>query len=207
MSKETIDFNNIEENDNISASLHPDNSQGKDLIEFRRFFDDFYPKLLAVACRFVDEETAKDIVQDSFILFWEMKATSIEIKQTRSFLFKIVQNKCLNFIKRQETIKAYEVRINIAKRRIAYLNESLDTNETLKQLELQEIQIKLEEAIQKLPQKCEQAFRLRFFEEMSYKEIAEMMCVSPRTVESHIARAISQLRPLLKHLFVLTGVI
>lgn len=173
-----------------------------DSSEFRVLFDSFFPKLLSVACRFVGEEVARDIVQDTFLFYWEMK-DCLEINQHRSFLFKIVQNKCLNHIKHEETVRAYEARVHIAELRMDYLNEKTDANEIYRQIELQEIQVKLDEAIAKLPEKCAQAFRLRFFEEKSYKEIAELMNISHRTVEGHINRAIDRLKPLLQHLFFL----
>ncbi len=190
----------------MSGSFNLEKTNGSDSAEFRRFFNCFYPKLLSVACRFVEAEAAKDIVQDTFLLYWEIK-DSLEINKARSFLFKIVQIKCLNYLKHQETVRAYEARIHISKLRIESMNERTDANETFQQIEHQEIQATLEEAIRKLPDKCAQAFRLRFFEEMSYKEIADAMNISHRTVEGHIGRAISLLRPLLKHLSVLLWMI
>jgi len=183
----------------MPVSFDYEKIKGGDSSEFRRFFDNFYPKLLSLACRFVEEETAEDIVQDTFLFYWEMK-DCLEINQIHSFLFKIVQNKCLNYLKHCETVRAYEAQIHIAQLRADYINEKTDANEIFQQIELHEIQAKLEEAIRKLPEKCGQAFLLRFFEEKSYKEIAEMMGISHRTVEGHINRAINQLRPLLRHL-------
>lgn len=186
----------------MPVSFDYEKNDKSDSSGFRRFFDSFYPKLLSLACRFVEEETAKDIVQDVFLFYWEMK-DCLEVNQVQSFLFKVVQNKCLNHLKHQETVRAYETLVHISKLRIDYLNENTDMNETFQQMEVQEMQTKLEEAILKLPDKCAQAFRLRFFNEMSYKEIAEEMCISHRTVEGHINRAVTQLRPLLRHLLVL----
>jgi RNA polymerase sigma-70 factor (ECF subfamily) len=52
----------------------------------------------------------------------------------------------------------------------------------------------LEAALEKLPPKCREAFRLCYFEELSYKEIAQIMNISHRTVEVHVQKALNLLR-------------
>ena len=53
---------------------------------FRDFFAFLYPKLKALACRFVDEETAEDVTQDVFTSYWERKHL-IQADNIYSFLF------------------------------------------------------------------------------------------------------------------------
>ena len=65
---------------------------------FRSFFGYFYPKLMALACRFVDSQVAEDLVQDVFASYWEKKHL-IEADDIHSFLFKWLQNSCLNHTK------------------------------------------------------------------------------------------------------------
>ncbi len=50
----------------------------------------------------------------------------------------------------------------------------------------------LEEAVARLSPRCRAAFTLRVFDGYSYKEIAQQLCISPKTVENHIARALRE---------------
>lgn len=173
-----------------------------DPVAFRRFFECFYPKLMALACRFVDEQVAKDLVQEVFAAYWEQKRT-IEARNIQSFLFKWVQNNCLNYLKHQMVVSEYESDIRLAEARIAFLDEQTDANDVLKQIINQDIRQAIEQSVDKLPPKCAEAFRFCYFQDMSHKEIAEAMNISIRTVEGHIRQAMLFLRTDLRNLFVL----
>lgn len=121
-----------------------------DETEFHLFFNHFYPKLMSIACRFVDEEEAKDLVQDIFIAFWEQKA-SLKANNLESFLHRWLQNRCINHLKHQEVVSAYEAKIRIAEARAKYMQENSDKNTTLLHLQHQELRLQIEEAINKLP--------------------------------------------------------
>ena len=60
----------------------------------------------------------------------------------------------------------------------------------------------IELSVKKLPPKCAEAFRLCYYRNMSHKEVAAMMHISPRTVEGHIHAALTFLRS--KLLYMLT---
>lgn len=169
---------------------------------FKCFFNSFYPKLMSLASRFVDEQTAKDLVQETFMILWEQK-DKLKVDDIRSFLYKTLQNKCLNHIKHQMVIEEYEARVRIAESRITFLNETNDSNDILKQIIQKDLKEIIEQSVNKLPPKCAQAFRLCYFHDISRKEIAELMEISPRTVEGHIHQALLFLRKDLKDLFLL----
>lgn len=173
-----------------------------DPVAFQHFFECFYPKLMALACRFVDENVAKDLVQEVFVSYWEQKKV-IEADHIQSFLYKWLQNSCLNHIKHQMVVGEYEARVRIAEARIAHLNEVSDFNDVLKQVMDQDLRDIIEQSVKKLPPKCAQAFRLCYFHDMSHKEIAEVMDISPRTVEGHIRQATKFLRADLRDILTL----
>ncbi|MDR0429268.1 MAG: RNA polymerase sigma-70 factor [Tannerellaceae bacterium] len=160
---------------------------------FRIFFDFFYPKLMALACRFVEQHTAEDLVQEVFAAYWEQKHT-IDAQNIQSYLFKWLQNKCLNFLKHQMVVEEYEARVRMAEARINYLNNSMDFNEVLNQVFTHDIQEIINNSINKLPPKCAEAFRLCYFNDMSHKKIAEQMNISHRTVEGYVQQAIRFLK-------------
>lgn len=86
---------------------------------------------MGVACRFVDDQIAKDLVQEIFTSYWVQKET-IEAKQIHSFLYKWIQNKCLDHIKHQMVEEEYRARVQIAENRINSLLDHTDANDVLK---------------------------------------------------------------------------
>jgi RNA polymerase sigma-70 factor (ECF subfamily) len=173
-----------------------------DFVAFRRFFDYFYPKLTALACRLVDEATAKDIVQEVFASYWERKS-GIDAGNIQSYLYKWLQNRCLNHIKHQMVVEEYEAQVRIAEARIDYLNKISDFSDVLNDVMKKDIIEIINSSIDKLPVKSAHVFRLCYFKDMSHKEIAEDLQISIRTVEWHIRQAILFLREDLKDLLIL----
>lgn len=166
-------------------------------IEFSRIFEELYPKLMTLARRYVDEPTSKDIVQEVFVSYWE-RQEEFQVERLHSFLFKWVQNKCLDHIKHQMVEEDYMSRVRVAEERQKYLNQTTDSNDVLNAIMSNELREIIEASVNKLPSKCKEAFKLSFFYEMTYKQIATLMNISHRTVEKHIYKAISILRDDLK---------
>lgn len=166
---------------------------------FKLLFEKFYPKLMALACRFVDVQTAKDLAQEVFAVYWEKKS-NIDAEHIQSYLYKWIQNSCLNFLKHQIVVEEYESRIRIAKARITFLENTTDTNDVLDQVMTRDIINHIYEALKLLPPKCAEVFQLYYFKELSHKEIAEQMQISTRTVEGHVRHAILFLRKQLRHI-------
>lgn len=173
-----------------------------DPVAFRNFFECFYPKLMALACRFVDEQVAKDLVQEVFASYWERKK-AIEATNIPAFLYRWLQNDCLNYLKHQMIADEYEARIRIAEGRLAFWNNRTDGNDVLKQFIDRDLREIIEISVNKLPPKCAQAFRLCYFHDLSHREVADVMNISVRTVDGHIHQALTALRKDLKHLFLL----
>ena len=161
--------------------------------DFRCFFEFLYPRMMGVACRFVDNEIAKDLVQDVFVEYWEQKQM-MEVANVSSYLYKSLQNKCLNYIKHQTVIDGYAAHVKIAQTRMEYLANNTDDNEIFRQVSNRNLSELIEASVAKLPPKCQEAFRLCYFHDMTCKEAAQVMELSPRTVEGHVQKAIALLR-------------
>jgi RNA polymerase sigma-70 factor (family 1) len=189
----------------VLAFLEIDNEIDKikagDTQAFRSFFVYFYPKLMSHACRFVDQDVAKDLVQDVFTLYWEQKQT-INPSNITSFLYKCVQNKCLNYLKHETVVEGYEERIKLAEARIAYSNANLN-NDNWERIVERDLKDVVESSLTKLPPRSAEAFRLCFFHDLPHKEVAKIMSISSRTVETHIRRAVGFLRTDLHDLMLL----
>ena len=169
---------------------------------FKRFIVHFYPKLMSLACRFVDDQAARDLVQDIFAYYWEQKH-QIDVNNVQSYLFKVLQNRCLNYLKHQMVIEEYTAKIRIAEARISFLNDRTDSNDVLKQVIDWDLREQIETSVKKLPPKAAEVFRLCYYEDMSHKEIADKLEISVRTVASHVRTAVLFLREDLKDLLIL----
>lgn len=184
MQVNTIDINKVQKGDET---------------EFRLLFNIFYPRLMSVACRFVPEYIAEDIVQSVFVMYWEQKAVLIP-NAIHSFLYKCTQNNCLDYLKHQSVVLGHEEEVRLAEERIAFQSQGSDVNELWNEVVERDIKQLLKASIAKLPPKCRQAFELSYFNEMTYREIAEVMHISPRTVEEHVQKATKFLRADLKEI-------
>jgi len=142
---------------------------------------------------FKNELLVEHIAQDIFIYLWEKRET-LEIKTSlESYLYSAGRYKALNQIrdaKRHERIMK-----NMFTPDSEYINE-LDSI-----LEIHELEKIIEEAISSLPARCQQIFRLSRENDLSYKEISELLNLSVNTVEGQMAIALKKLRTILKPLY------
>ena len=162
-----------------------------DVKSFETIFHTYYANLCRFATGFIhDDEMAEEIVQDLFVKLWE-KRTQIEVDiSIKNYLYRSVKNQCLNNIKH-----------NIIK------TKHLQNIETEKETQIQpdehflavELANKIEESIQSLPEKRREIFRLSREEGLKYKEIAERLNISLKTVEAQMGLAIKTLREKLKN--------
>ena len=157
---------------------------------------------MSLACRFVDSQVAKDLVQDVFTLYWEQRQ-QMDVNNVQSYLFKSLQNRCLNYLKHQRVVEEYDAKIRIAEARIAFLNDQTDSNDVLKQVIDWDLAEQIEASVKKLPPKAAEVFRLCYYEDLPHKEIAEKLGISVRTVASHVRNAVLFLREDLKDLLIL----
>ncbi len=162
-----------------TISIDINKVQKGDETEFRLLFNLFYPRLMSVACRFVPEHIAEDIVQSVFVMYWEQKSALIP-NAIHSFLYKCTQNNCLNYLKHQAVVLGHEEEVRLAEERMAFQLAGSDANELWNEVVERDIRKLLKASISKLPPKCRQAFELSYFKEMTYKEIAEAMHISSR---------------------------
>ena len=152
---------------------------------FTRFYTQFFQKLLLESDKYVkDISVAEELVQDVFLKVWENPESLEEIKSVKSYLYKSVINSSINYINRQRNIEQHHQKI-AADFTEEYLMELDEENELVVLLRIE---------IEKLPPQCKKVFKLNRFERLKYKEIADLLDISERTVENHIANALKVLR-------------
>lgn len=136
-----------------------------------------------------DDLAAQDLVQDLMIDFWENRLYADITTSLKGFLFKMVRNRALNYVRdhrRQEKKEAGFMRIHAS------------TPAT--ELDNTDINISLKKAIEKLPPKTHVVFTQFYLEGLSQKKIAELLNISPNTVNNHIENARKRIRKALKNL-------
>jgi RNA polymerase sigma-70 factor (ECF subfamily) len=139
-----------------------------------------------------DEDDARDIVQEVFTSLW-IKRQSINLDANLAgFLFVSTKNKVLDLVTRKR------VKFDYLDSLAAFVNTH--DNQTLERIEEKEIMEALGREIALLPPKMRQIFEMRIHQHYTYKEIADELNLSDKTVKKQISNAIKIIRPKLHHL-------
>jgi RNA polymerase sigma-70 factor (ECF subfamily) len=157
---------------------------------FEQVFRENYRPLTAYAFRFVRElPTAENIVQDVFLKLWQTRHELVITTSLVHYLFRSVRNHCLNHL---DKIK---VRTEYLRIQMARTEDEEDFTAFYPEIGLLE---KIETAIRALPEKRQEIFRLAREEGLKYREIADQLNLSVKTVEAQMTLALKQLRDALK---------
>ena len=156
--------------------------QEGDVTAFRQFFKDFYPSLCFFSNKILhDEAAAKDIVQEAFICLWNKKNDIYCIHSAKSYLFKFVKNRSLNYL-----------RDNHSKSKVK--PEELDNNYSYHDFAIEnETYCIINSAIQTLSPREKQVIEL-ILDGFKNPEIANQLDVSINTIKTLKSRAFKTLR-------------
>ena len=166
-------------------------------VTYKALFRKYYPSLIFYATRLVGEEEAEDVVQDVFVELWRRK-DSIEIgDQIQAFLYR-----ALNVLKHRNVEDGYCAAMEEINQKRAEFYQP-DNNEVIRRIEDRELRKEIYNAINELPDKCKEVFKLSYLHEMKNKEIADVLGISLRTVEAHMYKALKYLRSRLDLLWII----
>ena len=158
-----------------------------DKAAFEELFRSYFTPLCSFAQKFVqDADEAKDIVHQVFINLWNKRDVIDVNTSLKSYLFQGVQNRSLNFIRDNKKLVKFDTPQNEAE-----LGTYLDSTD---HLESAEAEARINEALDRLPDKCREIFLMNRFDNMKYREIAEKLKISIKTVETQMSRALKALR-------------
>ena len=193
LSKETYSIFNffsylgLEKNKTHIAKILENICQKDDQKSFEELFKLFHERLLGFCIHYIkDREAAEEIVSNVFLRIWIKRKELSHVQNLETYLFIAVKNQSINYTKQ------------FSNYRIVYLEETgshqlLNTNDPGKELEKRELIFKMNEAIETLPKQCKIIFTLIKEDGLKYKEVAQILDISPRTVETQLVRALQKL--------------
>jgi RNA polymerase sigma-70 factor (family 1) len=158
---------------------------------FEMLFKTHYKPLCRYANSYLkDPDGAEELVQATFIGLWE-KRTFISIESSlKAYLYRAVRNSCLNELKHEQVKQKYLAQESIRGEKLADSADHLAIHS--------ELEKKIREALDTLPQQCRLIFTLSRFEELKYQEIADQLNLSVKTVENQMGKALKLMRIQLK---------
>ncbi len=165
----------------ILALLHDQDAKGMEIL-----FKKYYEQLCLSGYRYIrDKQKVEDIVQELFYELWKKRANINITSSLNSYLKTAVRNRSFNFIKSQRIDFAEEEELK---------SFTSGENTTQEDMETTELETYINSVIDSLPEKCRMVFVLSRIDELSYKEIAEKLQISTKTVENQISKALKILR-------------
>ena len=172
------------DNDFLLSAVQRGDQKAFDIL-FRRY----YPMLCAYGHRFVELEDAEEIVEDSLLWIWENRETLVIESSLNSYLFKMVYRRALNKLAHIDATQRADTH---------FYEEMQEMLQDTDYYQIEELAKRIEDAVAALPESYREAFVMHRFRDMSYKEIAETLGVSPKTIDYRIQQALKQLRVDLK---------
>lgn len=154
---------------------------------FKRLFYHYYPRLVAYAQSYLyDKGKSEDIVQDVFLYLWE-HAAEMEVKiSVQAYLYKMTRNRCLNVLRSLRLTDSFYT-LDV----LAQLDKPVYESKTAEGPPAQ--YVKVLQIMDSFPEGMREIFKLRYFENYSYKEIASILNLSLNTVKTQLKRAKARL--------------
>lgn len=162
-----------------------------DVKQFEVLFKDYYEMLCQFAVKYVKNmEQSEGVVQDTFYNIWKNKEKLNINTSLKAYLYTAVRNNCLQVLRTRSLDIKYE---NYYKSH--YVNESISPSDELNAKELSKV---INKALNSLPERCQQIFKMSRYEGLKYQEIAEKLSISIKTVEANMGKALKHFRAHLK---------
>jgi RNA polymerase sigma-70 factor (ECF subfamily) len=158
---------------------------------FRELFTRNYCALCTYAMRVVKvREIAEEVVSDVFVKLWKNRE-QIEVHTSfEAYIYRAVRNQALDYLK----LKAYRLPERDSLEAVQWSLIHADHFTPLEEYAFNELFAEVQGHINALPRQCQAIFRLSREEGLRYREIAERLQISIKTVETQMGRALKVLR-------------
>jgi RNA polymerase sigma-70 factor (ECF subfamily) len=169
-----------------------ENTRGSfDEAAFEQLFRSRFKGLCHFALTYVkDMETARSLVQDAFISLWEKREGIDPSKPVHTYLSTAVRNKALNHLRDTKKFSTGLLAVE-------QLAEEPEHGQGDRLVEA-EMKVRIDLAIGELPEKCREIFVMNRYANRKYQEIADLLGISVKTVETQMSKALQHMRLRLK---------
>ena len=155
--------------------------------EFEQLFKEHFKSLYTYAYTIIkDEAVAEEIVQNVFYKIWEKNKQPEIQTSVKAYLYKAVYHDSLNYLKHLKVRAQYKSRV--------MHQQKEEGSPASGKLMLKELEEKLRDAMNGLPEQCRTIFQMSRFDGLKYHEIADQLGISPKTVENQMGKALKLLR-------------
>ncbi|MDR6781601.1 RNA polymerase sigma-70 factor (family 1) [Pedobacter africanus] len=159
-----------------------------------QIYKDHWADVFDSACRRVrDEDVAQDTTQEIFISLWENRQRLAISGSLRSYLLAAVKYKVINYFKSAIVKDKYQ-------EDLFFLAEGQVELSAENKLMLKDLSKEIDEALQDLPEKMRQIFRMSRMQEKTIREISTELGLSGQTVKNQISAALKMLKERLSYL-------
>ena len=134
----------------------------------------------------IDHDDADDVVQDIFVKVWKNLGNFREDSQLYTWLYRIATNECITFLNK----KKQKQNVSLDDDTTAYLAETLADGNYFNG---DKAQMKLQQALLTLPEKQKLVFNMKYFEDMKYDEISEVLGTSVGALKASYHLAVKKI--------------
>jgi RNA polymerase sigma-70 factor (ECF subfamily) len=150
---------------------------------FEQLFTDWFGGLHTYAFSMLkDDSEAEEVVQAVFCRIWERRASIPEPVSMKAYLYGCVYHACVDQLRQRKA------------RRGRHTNIGERGESAAGRLELAELEGRFERVLAQLPEQCRNIYQLSRFGELRYREIADQLGISVKTVEAQMSKALKRLR-------------
>jgi len=164
----------------------------------KKIYDLVFKSYYSGLCTFAKDylrslDAAREISQEVFLYLWENRGKLQINSSLKAYLYRSVHNRCLNYIRDNLTLSHKEIQFDQLKNQadLLFIGIPEDVHDKFFSEQMEQ---ELETAIELLPEQCKRIFRLCRYENLTYKEIAKLLNISPSTIKTQMSRAMKKLR-------------
>ncbi len=168
---------------------------------FKLIMEHRYARLFNFARAYLNnDENAREVLQDVFMQLWEYRKKLADNTSLDAYLFTLTRNHCIDLIRREKLLLQYRTD---KKEEYIQLSESFRALSApfLDDIFTKEFQTEIDDTVRLLPEQCRKVFLLSRKDGLKNKEISEFLQLSPKTVESHLTKALKTIREALHKKF------
>lgn len=173
---------------------------GNELV-FEKVFKQYFKVLQNYAYTILNDlDVAEEMVQNVFLKIWEKREKLPQDANIGSYLYKSVYHESLNWLRHEK--------VKFSHQEHTLYSMKNETDNTADRIKMKQLEEHLQKALNDLPQQCRTIFQMSRFDELRYREIADELGISVKTVENQMGKALRLMRlKLVEFLPIMIGLI